>query len=171
MKTVDIPRNPELAVQPDTVRALQGMTDAVLANFGLTIEQIELACFTVPGIERYAGLSEYDLEIYSIGEGVSGFNTSSSGPDADNSRRWTLYIDRHTRFGAAYDYKGTVYEKGGIIDPGPSRQNIYTGTIDQLVDDFYTKSAGKHITFTVPKDDSWGSIRIAGSAQSDFTSR
>lgn len=103
----------------DYVDMLRVMTDGVLeeAGYDMTDGQRTNVVTYKARLPR-SQTDGYDLTIYSIADGVTGFNTSSGSSEADNSRRWVIYTDRGTSFGAAYDNKGTVYEDGSYERSG-----------------------------------------------------
>ncbi|HSX43943.1 MAG TPA: hypothetical protein VLE69_01425 [Candidatus Saccharimonadales bacterium] len=127
----------------EVVNALRTMTDSVLVDAGFAqgddrISPVVEFMITKPH-------RQYGLKLYSIADGYGGFNTFSDLRDGeDNSRRWAVSIDRGTNFGAAFDNKGTVYEHGGYQDVWFSldKQTIDTGTITELVYDFYDNPDG-----------------------------
>ncbi len=105
--------NQEQMVGLEVVNALRTMTDTVLAEAGVSPDDesmppVILFRITKPG-------RPYSLKIYSIADGVGGFNTSTILlTDQDNLQRWSVYIDRGTQFGAAFDHKVLFTNMAGM---------------------------------------------------------
>lgn len=144
--------NRECYINPDTVGMLQAMTDGVLEGAGYTqAEQSKIPVIYFKAKLPPALARGYELEIISIAEGVGGYNTSTSDPNAsENRRRWVVFIDRGTSKGRAYDNKGVVYENG-YHEPIRGIQNINTGSIGALVRNFHDNHMGP-ITFEIQPD-------------------
>jgi hypothetical protein len=128
----------ELKVDPETVERLKGMTDRVLEEIGFPSGEttpVPVVKFTVTKPTNPA----YKLSIYSIADGVSGYNTfgGDEHPEEDNSRRWVVSIDRgEGSIGTAYDNRGTVYEHGGYEPSSYVEAHFRTGTINELIGAF-----------------------------------
>jgi hypothetical protein len=129
----------EQSVDPETVNRLKRMTDQVLEDLGFPageVHPVPVVKFTVTKPTN----PDYKLTIHSIADGEGGYNTFFAGdghPEDDNSRRWSVDIDRgKNSVGTAYDDKGAVYEHGGYDPRTYAHQNINTGTIDELIADF-----------------------------------
>lgn len=134
---------PEPLVEREVVDMLRSMTDDVLHQAGLpdqSEQPVSVVIFKakLPPSQR----KDYDLEIYSIADGIAGFNTSNTpGYGDDNSRRWLVRIDRGTNHGSAFDTKGIVYAKRSF-ESGPNVQNIDTGYIGDLIRNFHDNHVG-----------------------------
>jgi hypothetical protein len=129
-------KSPEQSVSPETVDRLKGMTDRVLEELGFPsgeVTPVPVVRFTITKPTN----PDYKLLIYSIADG--GFNTFTGDdhPEEDNSRRWSVEIDRgEDSIGRAYDNRGTVYEHGGYDPSTYVHLHFDTGTIDELIADF-----------------------------------
>lgn len=110
----------------EQVDMLREMTDGVLEKAGYDLsdgQPAQVVIFKAKMKPREA----YDLEIFSIADGVGGFNTTTSPGRGQNfNRRWAIYTDRGERFGGAFDNKGTVYARTGLHEKPGLMENIPT---------------------------------------------
>jgi hypothetical protein len=147
-ETMTAPAGPESRVGEEVVGALRWMTDGVLERAGFALNDPRISPIVEFSITKPG--QRYKLTLYSIADGTGGFNTSTGQKreGEDNSRRWSVHVDRGNDFAAAFDNKGTVYEHGGFEDsPYPKHaHNVSTGSIEDLLFDFYDNPDGM-VTF------------------------
>jgi len=131
----DIARRPQ-RLQESTLPMLKALSDEHALPVWAEDAKDHVVEFTVsfPGshTEETPGLT-----IYSIPDGFRGFNTSTVKKD-DNSKRWTVYLDRGTNFGAAYDNRGTAYANGKY-DPSTLYTRVDADQFETVVQSFFDR--------------------------------